>query len=327
MAFKMKGSPHKMGTMEGTSAHKSALKAYKTMKKYGNDAVKFGSTEGKSTPNKMGKDHKTMSYMKTPYEQAKPDYLDMDKDGDKKESMKKAIADKSSNLKQRLGKKKERSEKNPYEPKKVETKKVDKPKEVTKLTEGERKKPSKENPLPQSCPDGSAPVPLDEEGNPLMQKNIIKKVKGTVKNIAKNIGRGIRNKKRKKVIKKLKKEGVLQQKKKTTRELGKTTTTHTKKSSIYDKDKFAKSKGSEGSIGYSKKYSYEPGGGRSGEDVTAEKVTKGGDKKVQYKDRGKTKVIIKKSSKKIKTKKSGKPYSKAIKKIMKKSGHTKRHSY
>jgi len=120
MAFKMKGSPHESGTMEGTSAHKSALKAYKTMKKYGNDAVKFGSTEGKSVPNKMGKDHKTMSYMKSPYEQAKPDYLDMDKDGDKKESMKKAIADKKT-------------------------------------------------PLPQSCPDGSAPVPLDKEGNPLMQ--------------------------------------------------------------------------------------------------------------------------------------------------------------
>ena len=122
------------------------------------------------------------------------------------------------------------------------------------------------------------------------------------------------------------KNTALYAKKKTERELGKTTTTHTKKSSIYDKDKFAKSKGSEGSIGWSKKYSYEPGGGRSGEGVTAEKVTKGGDKKVQYKDKGKTKVITKKSSKKIKTKKSGKQYSKAIKRIRRKSGHTKRRS-
>ena len=49
MAFKMKGSAFKLGEV----ATKSALKAYKTMNKYGNDAVKFGSTEGKSTPNKM----------------------------------------------------------------------------------------------------------------------------------------------------------------------------------------------------------------------------------------------------------------------------------
>ena len=72
MAFKMKGSPHKMGTMEGTSAHTSALKAYKTMKKYGNDAVKFGSTEGKSVPNKM----------KSPMEQmCPPGEVAVDKDG------------------------------------------------------------------------------------------------------------------------------------------------------------------------------------------------------------------------------------------------------
>tara|TARA_R100000458_G_C8241239_1_gene220269 strand:+ start:271 stop:1245 length:975 start_codon:yes stop_codon:yes gene_type:complete len=271
MAFKMKGSPHKMGTMEGTSAHKSALKAYKTMKKYGNDAVKFGSTEGKSTPNKMGKDHKTMSYMKTPYEQAKPDYLDMDKDGDEKESMKEAIddkkeQDKSSNLKQKIGKKEKKYKEFEYsdETKSIvpKTEKVDKPKgKKTKQKPSkenplpqtkslERKKridtsesekaqmeyeltgvkpkikksipgrPVKKGPLPQSCPDGSAPVPLDEEGNPLMQKNIIKKVKGTVKNIAKNIGRGIRNKKRKKLHKKLKRKGVLRQEKK---EIGSTT--------------------------------------------------------------------------------------------------------
>ena len=123
------------------------------------------------------------------------------------------------------------------------------------------------------------------------------------------------------------KNTALYAKKKTERELGKTTTTHTKKSSIYDKDKFAKSKGSEGSIGWSKKYSYEPGGGRSGEGVTAEKVTKGGGKTVQYKDKGKTKVITKKGeAPKVKTKKSGKQYSKAIDKIKKKSGHTERHS-
>ena len=72
MAFKMKGSPHKSGTMEGTSAHKSALKAYKTMKKYGNEAVKFGSTEGKSVPNKM----------KSPMEQScPPGEIPVDKDG------------------------------------------------------------------------------------------------------------------------------------------------------------------------------------------------------------------------------------------------------
>ena len=47
MTFKMKGFP--------MHSNKSALKAYKKMDKYSDkdDAVKFGSTEGKSTPNKM----------------------------------------------------------------------------------------------------------------------------------------------------------------------------------------------------------------------------------------------------------------------------------
>ena len=126
---------------------------------------------------------------------------------------------------------------------------------------------------------------------------------------------------------KTKNTALYAKKKKTERELGKTTTTYTKKSNIYDKDKFDKSKGSSGSIGWSKKYSYEPGGGRSGEGVTAEKVTKGGGKTVQYKDKGKTKVITKEGeAPKVKTKKSGKQYSKAIDKIKKKSGHTERHS-
>ena len=45
---------------------------------------------------------------------------------------------------------------------------------------------------------------------------------------------------------------------KTTRKLGdEYTTTKTKKSSIYDKDKFDKSMGRKGSIGYSKKYTYQ----------------------------------------------------------------------
>ena len=64
MAFKMKGNPYNMGTH---------------------------STK------------KTMAYMKSPLEQAKPDYIDIDKDGNKTESMKgaaKSIAKMKSPMKQ-----------------------------------------------------------------------------------------------------------------------------------------------------------------------------------------------------------------------------------
>ena len=57
MAFKMKGSSYKMG------GHKTKA---------------------------------TMAYMKSPLEQAKPDYPDIDGDGNTKESMKQAAADKKS---------------------------------------------------------------------------------------------------------------------------------------------------------------------------------------------------------------------------------------
>ena len=45
----------------------------------------------------------TMTYMKSPLEQAKPDYPDIDGDGNTTESMKKAAADKKSPLEQKLG--------------------------------------------------------------------------------------------------------------------------------------------------------------------------------------------------------------------------------
>jgi hypothetical protein len=50
----------------------------------------------KGNPYKMGghKTKSTMAYMKSPLEQAKPDYPDIDKDGNTTESMKKAAADK-----------------------------------------------------------------------------------------------------------------------------------------------------------------------------------------------------------------------------------------
>mgnify|MGYP003676582996 CR=1 FL=1 len=64
MAFKMKGKPYKMGT------HKTKA---------------------------------TMAYMKSPLEQAKPDYPDIDGDGNTKESMKQAAADKKSPMEQELG--------------------------------------------------------------------------------------------------------------------------------------------------------------------------------------------------------------------------------
>ena len=63
MAFKMKGKPYKMGN------HKTKA---------------------------------TMAYMKSPLEQAKPDYPDIDGDGNTTESMKKAAADKKSPMEQKL---------------------------------------------------------------------------------------------------------------------------------------------------------------------------------------------------------------------------------
>ena len=61
MAFKMKGSSYKMG------GHKTKA---------------------------------TMAYMKSPLEQAKPDYPDIDGDGNTTESMKQAAADKKSPMEQ-----------------------------------------------------------------------------------------------------------------------------------------------------------------------------------------------------------------------------------
>ena len=67
MAFKMKGKPYKMGT------HKTKA---------------------------------TMTYMKSPLEQAKPDYPDIDGDGNTSESMKQAAKDKKKKSPVEMGHKK-----------------------------------------------------------------------------------------------------------------------------------------------------------------------------------------------------------------------------
>ena len=73
--FKMKGNPYKMGKMQTASAVKMAKEAMAKMKKE--------------------ESAMDMKY-KSPAKAAKPDYIDIDGDGNKEESMKKAAADKKA---------------------------------------------------------------------------------------------------------------------------------------------------------------------------------------------------------------------------------------
>jgi|TARA_Y100000033_G_scaffold12619_1_gene11682 hypothetical protein len=90
--FKMKGFS---GFGEGTSP----MKGYKSDAQ--RKAVHASKADGgKGNPNKM---HKTM--YNSPAKAAKPDYIDLDGDGNKTESMKKAAADKKAAPTKMYGKK------------------------------------------------------------------------------------------------------------------------------------------------------------------------------------------------------------------------------
>ena len=92
MAFKMKGNPYKMGKMATKSTMKMAKEAMK-MKKEAMAKMKKESPMDMKTSYKM---KEAMAKMKSPMEAAKPDYPDIDGDGNTTESMKKAAADKKS---------------------------------------------------------------------------------------------------------------------------------------------------------------------------------------------------------------------------------------
>ena len=98
MAFKMKGNPYKMGKV----ATKSALKMAKEDKESAMDLNKKSPME-LNTSYKM---KEAMAKMKdnSAMKQAKPDYPDIDGDGNTKESMKQAAADKKSPMEQKSSK-------------------------------------------------------------------------------------------------------------------------------------------------------------------------------------------------------------------------------
>jgi len=111
MAFKMKGSPAKMGTIQGTAGHSSALKAMKeksaakamkeaaAMKAMKEDSA-MKAMKKDSPANAMKKDSPAKAMKKdSAVKQAKPDFPDIDGDGNTTESMKKAAADKKSGVK------------------------------------------------------------------------------------------------------------------------------------------------------------------------------------------------------------------------------------
>jgi hypothetical protein len=102
MAFKMKGNPYKMGKMATKSAMKMAKEAMK-MKKESMAKLKEESAMKLKTSYKM---KEAMAKMKeaSAMKQAKPDYPDIDGDGNTTESMKKAAADKKSPMEQRVPK-------------------------------------------------------------------------------------------------------------------------------------------------------------------------------------------------------------------------------
>jgi len=96
----MKGNPYKMGKMATKSAMKMAKEAMK-MKKESMAKLKEESAMKLKTSYKM---KEAMAKMKeaSAMKQAKPDYPDIDGDGNTTESMKKAAADKKTAMKQRV---------------------------------------------------------------------------------------------------------------------------------------------------------------------------------------------------------------------------------
>jgi len=99
MAFKMKGNPYKMGKMATKSSMKMKKEAMAKMKKESAMDMKEKSPMELKTSYKM---KEAMAKMKdeSAMKQAKPDYIDLDGDGNKTESMKKAAADKKSPMEQ-----------------------------------------------------------------------------------------------------------------------------------------------------------------------------------------------------------------------------------
>jgi len=91
MAFKMNGSPAKMGTIQGTAGHSSALK----MKMEKDSAAKMKKEAAMKMKMESAAKMKKESAMKA----AKPDYPDIDGDGNTTESMKQAASDKKSGVK------------------------------------------------------------------------------------------------------------------------------------------------------------------------------------------------------------------------------------
>jgi len=111
----MKGDPYKMGKIATKSAMemktsykmKEAMAKMKkeddsSMKKYKSDAQRKAVHASKAERGMTMKKEEAMK-MKKPLKAAKPDYIDLDGDGNKTESMKKAAADKKSPAKQGHG--------------------------------------------------------------------------------------------------------------------------------------------------------------------------------------------------------------------------------
>jgi hypothetical protein len=97
MAFKMKGDPYKMGKI----ATKNTMAQMRTSYKMKEAMAKMKHGENTKSPDKDGITMKKNS----PYPAAKPDYPDIDGDGNTTESMKKAAADKKSSPAQMEAKK------------------------------------------------------------------------------------------------------------------------------------------------------------------------------------------------------------------------------
>lgn len=123
MAFKMKGNPYKMGKI----ATKSTMAKMKTSYKMKEAMAKMKS------PMELKKDSPMDKYksdaqrkavhaskaergmtMKSPMEAAKPDYIDLDGDENKTESMKKAAADKKSATKMKPGRSRSKADKKQF---------------------------------------------------------------------------------------------------------------------------------------------------------------------------------------------------------------------
>jgi hypothetical protein len=99
MAFKMKGNPIKLGTIQGTAGHSSALK----MKMEKDAAAKLRKEAAmklkKESAMKMKMEAAAKMKKESAMKAAKPDFPDIDGDGNTTESMKKAAADKKSGAK------------------------------------------------------------------------------------------------------------------------------------------------------------------------------------------------------------------------------------